>query len=208
MNNSKKLAVVGLSGLALNAAVGMDDVISVFITRYEDKQIADRKALQAEILEVNKDIKSVVESVTAAARSAATGHEVNEDNGLFTTTVTVNADGNAISLDWDKRIATVSMFGKIKSKSHGGYHGETSGTVKIELPIEDADADRYKELMAKKTDLTDKLNQVQTNLRDVSRKERQVRGALAQKKLSEAGMDDLLNDSGLLALVDESVLNS
>lgn len=206
MNNSKNVAVVGLAGLSVEASVGLDEVISVFISRYEDQQIADRQTIQASMIAINKDIKDVVEDVTEKVRSVVAGYAMNADNGIVVTTVEL-AERDAIQLCWDKGVATISLTSKIKSKTVSGYSGEVSGTVKIELPIDGADVDRYKQLMADKAKMTDQLNQVQTNLRDVSRKERQVRGKLAQMKLAEAGMSDLLNDAGLLALVDESVLN-
>ncbi len=210
MSNSNKVAVVGanagLAALTVGASVGMDDVVSVFITRYEDQQISDRQFIQKEMIELNKVIKDLVSAVTAAVRKSVTRYEVNEDNGQFTVQVRAKTEDNAINLDWNKGVAQITLLSTVTSKSVVGYQGEVSGTIKAEIVINGNDTEYYHELMANKTDLTEKLNQVQANLRDVSRKERQVRGKLAQLKLDDAGFGELLNDAALLALVDDSVM--
>lgn len=206
MKNSN-IAVLGagLAGLSLNASVGMDDVISVFITKYEDQQISDRQFLQKEMIELNKVIKGLVDSATAVAQAGVARYEVTEDNGMFVVQVKVRSD-NPVSLDWNKGVAQVILLSTVTSKSVVGYQSEVSGTMKAEVALNGSDTERYHELMARKTDLTEKLNQVQANLRDVSRKERQVRGKLAELKLGEEGMEALLTNTNLLALVNESVL--
>lgn len=203
MNDSKSVV---LAGVTLNATIGMEDVISVFISKYEDQQIADRTSLQKTVLDLNNRIKQLVDVVTASVLAEVKEYEVDGDDGLFSMEVKVKSGDDGIKLNWDTGVARIVLSTRIKSNSVSGYSGEQSGSIYVEVPLLEEDVVKYKALIVHKTELLNKLNQVQHNLRDVSRKERQVRGVLAQWKLIEAGMGELLVDNNLLALVSESVL--
>jgi len=113
---------------------------------------------------------------------------------------------DSIVLDWSTGKAAVSLETYVKSKTCTGYNSDDSAYFHVEVIILQEIVDSYHELMKTKDGIMDALNVVNGNLRDISRKERQVRGQLARMKLTDDGMEDILNAPELRALIDDSVV--
>ena len=70
--------------------------------------------------------------------------------------------------------------------------------------VEPLDSQSKEKLNGYKTNITkyrDELRGIISEIQDLARKERQVRGKISEKKISEGGMSALLNDSEILSLV-------
>ena len=207
-NSNNEVALVGLSQLSVNANVGMDEVVSIFISRFEDQQHSDRSFLQKEMAQVNSQIKALGETARTAAITAVTGSLGNtHDVGAFIT-YAISVDLKNSNLDWDKGQVSVRVSHKMVALVAADTYNKTSeGSVNVVVAIDANIVVEYQNLMARKAELTEQLTAVNNNLRDISRKERTVRAKLATMKLEEAGMSDLLNSPELLALVDGSVID-
>lgn len=176
--------------------VGMNEVVSVFVSKYEDSLFAKKAVLSDKIRVKKQQLVGLDRSLTDS---------INPDNYIATVPslgfvfkmkdVTIYWDGgfntakNTIRVD----VGMYDMNGE--NKHHCVY------TKTITVPIEaDAIADRQL-FKAELERLCDELAEVIGLIKSVSRKERQIRGRISEAKLAQSGMSDLLNDVQLIQLI-------
>lgn len=199
----KQVSVKSLDQINSNMNVGMEDVVNVFISRHEDALHSQREQLQGELKTINGQIADVtsgeVKRVTALVKM--NGSVI--DNEVVRVEVGLRDD--SVQLDWEKKVINYQTEITTKSKTVlSGYNNGGTQTVVGKDTITQAAMVQYGDLMSAKGVLTEKLTIVNNGLRDLARKERKVRGIIAEKKLNAMGMEDLLGDQQLLALIDGS----
>lgn len=182
--------------------VDMKDVVDVFLAKYETSLHAERTLLQREMAAVNGQLKNLTESLVATTKLFATTEAVPTTVlGVFSVS---SKPINEPTIDWIKKEVTFLVEVLIQSLTvTSGYNHKSHTTIAGMLPIPNDSQETYHFLMDTKSGLTDKLNVVNTNLRDMGRKERQIKGKMAEMKLQELGMEDLLQEPALLALIND-----
>jgi hypothetical protein len=209
MNNSKSTAISTLSTTTMaqfkaDITVGMNDVVNVFVERYETDLINKRTSNQNKLKDLNKQIQLLANASLAAAKLFVVEANIVGvfDNPIFTSTISV--PDKEFEVDWTDGSVTYKVLTDVQSKtipaSH--YSGHYSDSIKCKFDIDQKDLDQYKDLMEQKTAITNVLGEININLRDVSRKERQVRAKLSEQKLTDMGMQDLLSNPEMLMLID------
>lgn len=200
-NNQKQLAtVVTMAGIGANMNVSMDDVVSHFVSKYEDGLLDERTVEQAKMAALTKDIKALAETALVIGKSELTNqmNVTNFANSLVKIETTLKLDD--VRLDWSEGQITFAvstkMTGLLASKNQ--YHKTDSAYVDGQWPIPAASVVKYNDLMNQKQVCQEKLVEINNNLRDVGRKERKVRGVLAERKLNEMGMTELLADPSIM----------
>lgn len=207
MKKEQNLATAVIAGLAVvgsDVQVGMQDVADVFLSRYETSLEAERKALQAKLIAASNQIKAATELAQSQAITTvqAAGLTRTFDTGLMLLTVTA---GDKPAVDWDKGSVGVTITTRVESKTRQtGYSRTTEGSVLVDVNVSPQIMADYKEQMATKATITERLNEVQSMLRNMSSKERQIRGKIAELKLQSLGATELLENPQLLGLVDLS----
>lgn len=204
MNNSnatKELTTV-MANIQTDLKVDMKDVVDVFLSKYENSLHSERTLLQKEMGVINTDIKNLTKKIVDGAESFIKSSLVVTTNlGLVVVELKLESEP---TIDWSKQQVNYQLGSSVKSVSvHEGYRCSSTGTIVGVLPVPAADQTNYHSLMDTKNGLTDKLTVVNNNLRDIGRKERQIKGLLAEKKLQEIGMEGLLNEPSLLALIND-----
>ena len=198
MTQTTNLAAA-LAGVTVSATVSMSEIVDVFIARYEGELEQKRKDVQAKVAEHNKQIKTLTDRVLNVAKQNVSNLiQVGTVANKYVTTTT---EVNDFSANWDKNAVSFRYNISIETKFGDNWSRSSSSSVTSHDPINQVDVDEYKDLMAQKTTLIETLNQVNTDLRSISSKERQVRGLIAQEKLIEAGMEELLQNPELLKLI-------
>ena len=194
-----------LQAMTADVNVGIDEVVSVFVSQYEDNLFAKKKELSAEIKRVKSEVKSLDTRLIGSV-----------DRSVYDIKVPV--------LNITSKVDEVSIVWK-GDEDEDDYRSRkiknSTIIVTLELKDEDSDADRYDRTLSKrikvkitKTDenihtallkeqssLSGELAEVMGLIKSVSRKERQVRGRISARKLEESGYEGLLNDNEMLKLV-------
>ena len=182
--------------------VGMDEVVAIFLSRYESDLFARRTQLQKDLkqakLEIDDHIKTVIESVDQEQYGVdipilGIKFRVSEINVVFTP----NAD-NYNERGYKNEI--VLKIGLIeKGSARGEEHNAWIKTLKT--PLDKIDIDQHARLMLAKAALESELLEVNSLIKNVNVKERQIKGRIAEQKLTQAGFGDLLNDESMLQLI-------
>lgn len=178
----------------VQADVGMNEIVSVFVSRYETGLFAKKDELSAKIKAAKKAVEDheslVIGSVDRSKYSAKV-----ESLGLtFKCT--------DVSVNW---------------KSTDGYHSEKAG-IKVFIGMNDGrERDAYSktitlplsaEAIKERAELTkavasleSELLETMTQIKAVSRKERELRGRISEMKLQQAGFAELINNPDLQKLI-------
>lgn len=168
--------------------VSMDDVVSAFVSQYENNLFARKKELAGELKALESDLEKLDEEVRE--RVSADEYKVAMPFGLVVKVDTGN-------IRWAD---TEVIFGiTIKEKNASRW----SNTISInkKKPIPKALVTRYKKITKQLDGLRADLAEVLMNLKSVTRKERQVRGKIALRKLEDSGYASLMADPELVQLV-------
>lgn len=167
----------------INVQVGMDEVVSVFVSRYEDSLIEQRNDLQKQVVAINVSIKKVVEDTTKLVQAYLDTLPTSADIGPLH----LNVSYSDIALIWNKGTAQYNVSLSSVDADAGRYQNKLNTVLTYPVEVEE-----YNSLIEQKTVITGQLGEVNNALRDVSRKERQIKGKIAELKLTELGLTDLL----------------
>lgn len=206
MNDSK-----GLSAISMNAQVDLDDVASIFIARFETGLHDQQAAIQRELKEVQKNRQAVEDEVKTRVEEllAKTFHNFDGPFANITHVIKVNTVGPA-----DRRVlaeiiqktstpvdCTVHIYTSYNYEA--GQHDGHKTTMKVAVDMLQSEVDAITNLDDQINGLREQLVQVNNELKGLDRKVRQVKATIAEKKLHELGMTDLLESPELLKLIQQ-----
>ncbi len=200
MSNSKSVSTATFNQISANLNVGIDDVVNVFISKYEDGLIEQRTSKQLEVKQINEQINQVVAKLNVEIDKFKEQYDQTVTIGLITTVYSIGSAATTINWNEQTVLCQVAMATKVDGKKDA-YYGSGHSTVRVDMVIPVDIHFEYKQLLSSKEQLLSELQELNSLLRDVSRKERQVRGRIAEQKLENLGMTDLLNEPSLLKLI-------
>lgn len=179
-----------------NVNVGMDEVVSVFVSQYETNLFNEKDRLSDKIKQIKQALKSLDESLV---RSVDQSHYESTNEVLGISSIVED-----VTVSWSKErnaVPSIVVQVQISNDDHdGGYTARGFGkNFRVEIVTENVA--EYEKLTGEKDDLSSELANIMGLIKSVSRKERQIRGQISAKKLKEAGAESLLNDESILALV-------
>lgn len=187
-----------------NISVGMGEVVNVFLAKYENKLHSDREDAQREVIRLNKLVQEVTEVATERFKlfveEANTGSWKNEFISIttgFLKDFTVVMNQGHVST----KLETTVLSNMVTKSDHSEW---LTTSVTINVPIGADLILDYNSLMEQKSVQTSLLAKINADLRDINRKERQIRGRIAEMKLKDMGMEQLLMEPTLLSLINES----
>jgi len=169
--------------MMLNAKVDMADIVSVFANKYEDALHKDADMARTGIKNLRLDIQNLEKESLA-------------------------------SVNVSKLLVKHPLFASVKEV----HHSLNSDSVNVEFSLLNADGGRVAtvtksfKLLKKFTDKRDKLIRELSDvegvlttslqkLRDLPRKERQIKARIVERKLENSGMSDLLEDTEMQNLI-------
>jgi predicted transcriptional regulator len=190
MSNENTQQVAAYKAMQTDIQVSMDDVVSAFVSQYENNLYARKKELTAAI----KEEEATIVRIEKEVRAAVTGDEWASEILPFNLSLTVKQG----TIDFDGKRVHFSII--VETKENKGYYGNQ---VKIEKTkkIPAAYVNAHKKTVDALTALRTELSEVLVNLKSVTRKERQVRGRIAMRKLEDSGYASLMADEELIKLV-------
>lgn len=185
-----------LNQMSATVNVGMNEVVSVFVAKYEDGLFAKKDELSAEIRTLKQELsdfdKTIIESVDPSE------YDVKVPNLGFTFKM------GEVDVRWEKNwqgeantyTINVELY-DASAKRDGAVF--TKSIVKPILPkIVKQREEVKKALESKNAELMEVMGQIKS----VSRKERQIRGRISEMKLAESGFSGLLDNPEILKLVE------
>lgn len=187
--NQQVVAATAFKEMQTDIQVSMDDVVSAFVSEYENNLYKRKKELTADVKEAEGRLSKFIKDVHK---------EVNADE--FTSVkmpfgLTIKADEG--SIDWLK--ASMHFQLTITTENNDRY-GNTI-TIRKVKKIKKSTITQHEKLADACDDLRSQLSEVLVSLKSITRKERQVRGRIAVRKLEDSGYANLMQDQELAALV-------
>ena len=191
--------IANIEQIQSNLTVGMDDLVNVFIAKYETSLIDQRTVLQDKLKGLNKVISGLGETAIKDAKTIVLGFQVPTfNNGYLSINTTI---GDNFKLDWEKKHVSFTVNTVVKSLVKVDWNTEGGSCVNSAVPFHSDLFSAYDNAMEEKRVVMDELTKINNDLRDVSRKERQVRGKIAERKFVASGLEDLLADQELVKLI-------
>lgn len=193
-----------LNNIEMNASVSLDDIVNVFISRFETERHGRFEDLQANLKDNAAKLKALdLEAIERVKADFVRPDEVIHRGLMFEV---VQSFGK-IDLLWPSNEVSFEIKQVNKVINHAklvDYYNKTESThtfvVKVNLN-EDLVAARAC-LVEQGTTLRDELMAVNQQLQQVDRKSRQVKGFIAERKLEQAGMTALLQNPELAKLIE------
>jgi len=184
-----------ISNLSANINVGIDEVVTVFVSQYEEKLFDKRKELNSELTDVTKQLQSLEEEV---ANTVDIKQYVTEG-----TVIGVKTEVTDVNIVWDrnskKREPEIVVCVEVKSTFKTDYNNNFSHNFKF--PIDQKYVKINDGLEEDKERISSELVEINNQIKSIGRKERQVRAKVASMKLEESGYTDLLSNSDLVGLI-------
>jgi uncharacterized protein YdcH (DUF465 family) len=184
-----------VSQMSSDVNIGIDEVVSVFVSQYEDK-LFERKQ------DLSKQIKSVKTNLTSLDKRLEDSIDQSQYVGEIPH-LNIKSFVDSVSVCWDekgKNIPHVSVNVTIEDADNSSsYRGSISKTITVTTSKEEVKL--HSSLTTEQEDLNGQLLEVMGQIKSVSRKERQIRGRISEMKLKESGFDNLLESSEMLSLI-------
>lgn len=194
MNDPIAVLPSGFNAMTANIVVTMDDVVSAFVSKYEN-QLFERKKL------LSKELAAATEAVRAhsvATRAKINAKKHNLENFSPFNLMAVAKD--EVYLDFDKGRAQIEVVICHASDRSLRYTSSTINATVFE-DLDPTDVEHHAQYEALAASLQAQLSDVLDKIKSVARKEREVRGRIALRKIEESGYSSLLDDGELLRLV-------
>ena len=176
-----------LSCINMETKVTMEDVVDLFAVKYEQKLKEKRKKIEKD----RTDISERTKAARIAAIKAVDTKQFDTKHDIFKLkSASVDFSGK------DNKFAVNLAFNVI-----GGRDGYPVNVVQsVAIP-----ANTVKQLDGLNKEMeqnTKDLTEVLTEIRDIDSRRRLVRARITEQKLGAEGLEGLLNDPALLALVE------
>lgn len=199
--------ITNLTQLQLNASLSFDDVINVFVSKYEDELYAMRTNIQALMRTVESNIdKLKAQLVNAYTEELLGAYQAAHPNIAF-------SFPNP-TLHYDESAKTASIVGNVSYTiprpnqmniivSYGYNH--TLDLIKHSeqafVTVRPADLEQLNTLCAEKVELISQFQVINAALQGLERKVRQIKAYVAAERLKAEGYQALLDDDNIKTML-------
>lgn len=180
--------ITAFQAMQTDIQVSMDDVVSAFVSKYETNLYARKKELTGAIRDLEGSLDTQRDELLK---------KINGDSFKSPLPFGLKMVIDTGTVCWED--AEIS-FGISIKKPHTGQYGSSINITKTK-PIPAPLVKAHKKLEKALKGLRADLSEVLVSLKSVTRKEREVRGRIAIRKLEDSGYASLMQDSELAALV-------
>lgn len=194
-----------VSAITADVNVGIDEVVSVFVSQYEDNLFAKKKDLSAQIKQLKSDSKALdtrlIKSIDTSEYDI-TVPVLNLTSKVDNIDIVWKGDEDEDSYS-SRKVKVSSVVVRVEVKDNDDNDRYSSSLNKnINVTISAADEKLHRNLETELSDTNGELVEVMGLIKSVSRKERQVRGRISAKKLEESGFEGLLQSPEMLKLIE------
>lgn len=185
--------VTAFKAMRTDIQISMDDVVSAFVSQYENNLYTRKKGLTSAIRTVEENLGKFTKALHKKINGNSfktplpLGLEMKVDDG---------------TINWEQ--TKVDFQITIEPNTRNGRCYGNNISINKTKPIPAAQVKAHKKLQKELGSLRSDLSEVLVSLKSVTRKERQVRGRIAIRKLEDSGYADLMKDEELVKLVELS----
>jgi len=187
----------------LDAKVGMDDIVNIFVSQHEEQLHQQRAAVQKMFKETQSIVQKTIELVKTETLQDVLNqlnHNATKD-GLVRDIysfdkddhMSVNPDNNVVMFSVTRTTKIIAM-GTLQFV--GRYNGKFSEQVQEHLNLStnigSAHLATIKQYKEEADQLQAQLVEINAAIQGIDRKTRQIKAVLAQKNLEAAGLNDVL----------------
>lgn len=170
--------------------VSMDDVVSAFVSQYENNLYDRKKELTTAIKAVEATDRALDETILK---------KVTGDSFDAALPMGLTCKVSKGELNWSHKRVNFKIKIALGERESGYYSNNIN--INKHKPIPAAQIKTHKKLEKELEELRSDLGEVLVALKSITRKERQVRGRIAVRKLEDSGYANLMEDSELAQLV-------
>lgn len=187
--------VNAINAMSSNVNVGLDEVVSVFVSRYETQLFDKKDELGKNIKALKDELESLDKRLIAAVDTAPYNTNIPALN--------ISSEVDEVTISWGKKAEHnhVRIEIEVKDNDTTNRYG-SSFTKYMKVPTSLDDLKTHDKLEDDLENLKTELAEVMGLIKAVSRKERQVRGRISEMKLQESGFAGLLDSPELTKLVE------
>ena len=192
MKESNDKALSALTSMTSDVNVGMDEVVSVFVSRYETQLFEKKDEVGSNIKFIRNDLSDLDKRLIASIDK--------EQYNTSIATLNIATKVDEIGVRWGKKENYINVEVEVKDADKNQRYS-SSFTKNVKVKILDGDVKLHNSLDDNLENLKTDLAEVMGLIKAVSRKERQVRGRISEMKLQESGFAGLLDSPELTKLV-------
>ncbi len=205
MSKKNDLATLGAfdNALELDAKIDLTAVAAVFVAQWETKLFAKKKELSSRIKATKDDLK-ILETTVKRSVDKSIYNTTIPELGLIAKCGSVDVkwpDSNDDDLDDEDDKIGITVSIEITEKVNTARWGSESMSVRKHLKISAADMKKHKTWTNEIDELNSELLETMSSIKGVSRKQREITGVIAGKKLEAAGYEGLLDHPDLVKLI-------
>ena len=180
----------------MNVEVSLNDVVNVFVSKFEKGLIEKRNNLQVQIggkMKEESQRKQEIEEEQKLilAEMFKKDFDYTITNNLFTCELEIKSNWRE---DKSKIIGCLTFKTKDRKSS---WNGSMSITKEVEVKDETLD-----QIKADLAEMRKQLGLVIVELSTISIKEREIRGRISERNLIENGFQNILEDSDILKMIE------
>jgi hypothetical protein len=183
--------------MSADVNVGINEVVSVFVAKYEDGLFEKKASLSKRI----KDVKKSLADLNKELINSVNRQQYHQQVTLLNMEIRVKDVDVIWAIDYPNLSNTNSIrvnLGLFALNDHTRYSQVGN---EIYEPLSSVTVETHDNLSHELSQLNDDLMEVLTLIKSVSRKERQIRGKISEMKLEQSGFADLMNNTEILQLV-------
>lgn len=197
-----------LSRLTTDVNVGMEEVVGVFVSQYEETLYNRKDELQDEIKRLKKELSTLDKALLEQYNQTRANYD------MTNSVLGIKAEMTGVDLVWSRKEdydlkggkgsnsvvkITVTVSDLDKPRERYSSRGSFNKIFLIDIP--ETDVSKKKSLDDELSERTTDLQEVLQLIKSVSRKERQIKGRISKMKLDQAGYGELLENAELLQLI-------
>lgn len=192
-----------LNELTIDAKINLDDVVNVFISRYETDLTGRFETVQGQLKENAQCLKALdLEVLTRLKEDFVLENQV--IHSCFTHRTTQSF--NEVVINWPAKTACLTITHTTTPNNNcklADYYAKTESknSFSINVNLYGDAVSTYERLVGEGNKLREELMSYNQQLQQVDRKARQIKGLIAERKLEQAGMTDLLQNPELAQLI-------
>ena len=186
-----------MDAMSSNINVGMNEVVSVFVAKYEDGLFKKKDELALRIKALKRDLADL-DSVLKGT--------VNQDQYNITVPLLgLKSKVQGVEIVWKKEkyghqndntiYIAVGVFDQSSERDYPVF------TKQFQVAITASNIAEHKEASELLEAANGEMIEVMTQIKAVSRKERQIRGRISEMKLEQSGFSELMNNPEMLQLI-------
>lgn len=188
--------------ISTNVNVGMDEVVNVFVSQYEDQLHEEKERLSKEVKANKKAIVDFDANLKSTYNQRTGQYETNNDVlGIKSTVTGVSIVTDKSQNSYRYTDVRFDQFVEIDVEVKSIDTTHDSFNKSFYIPLSNREVQDRKELKNIQDTSTADLANILGLIKSVSRKERQIRGKISEMKLKESGLESLLDNPDMIGLI-------